>query len=297
MPRRLCAVLLAAGVGRRLRPLTDLLPKALCPVGNVALLDRALSAVATLGLAGAAEVAINAWHKSDAIVAHTAALPRSRDDQRHDSPGDAPLRPYVGVETGSVPLGSSGGLAQLRDWIDGRDVVVGNADAYLSGGSLAGLTADWTGDEVRLLGVPSGDRRSEFGRHRFAGFCVIPWRRIEALKAEPTDLVRTVWRPAEAAGELQIIGYAGRYIDSGTPADYLAANLHEAGVRGVDGTLVAANAIVAGSAVTSVIGADAHIFGAVVRSVVWPGAVVSADEQLRAAIRYGKRPADTIQTA
>ena len=41
----LCAVILAAGVGARLRPLTDIRPKALCPVGNVPLLDRALDSV------------------------------------------------------------------------------------------------------------------------------------------------------------------------------------------------------------------------------------------------------------
>ena len=45
------AVILAAGEGRRLRPLTDRLPKALCPVGNTALLDLALERVAGFGLA------------------------------------------------------------------------------------------------------------------------------------------------------------------------------------------------------------------------------------------------------
>ena len=35
-------VVLAAGLGTRLRPLTHLRPKALCPVGGVPLLDLAL---------------------------------------------------------------------------------------------------------------------------------------------------------------------------------------------------------------------------------------------------------------
>ena len=48
----ICAIVLAAGEGRRLRPLTTVRPKALCPVGNVALLDRALARVAGLGLTG-----------------------------------------------------------------------------------------------------------------------------------------------------------------------------------------------------------------------------------------------------
>jgi MurNAc alpha-1-phosphate uridylyltransferase len=49
----LCAIVLAAGAGTRLRPLTLLRPKALCPVGNRPLLDRALELVASVGLAAA----------------------------------------------------------------------------------------------------------------------------------------------------------------------------------------------------------------------------------------------------
>jgi MobA-like NTP transferase domain len=75
MSRRWCAVLLAAGEGTRLRPLTGIRPKALCPIGNVPLLDRALAAAATLGLSGPADVAVNAWHLPDAIVNHCAPPP------------------------------------------------------------------------------------------------------------------------------------------------------------------------------------------------------------------------------
>jgi hypothetical protein len=64
----ICAVVLAAGEGRRLRPLTRDTPKALCPVGNVPLLERALAAVASLGFVGPDVVAVNAWYRADQIV-------------------------------------------------------------------------------------------------------------------------------------------------------------------------------------------------------------------------------------
>jgi N-acetyl-alpha-D-muramate 1-phosphate uridylyltransferase len=304
MSRRLCAVLLAAGEGTRLRPLTGIRPKALCPVGNVALLDRALAAVATLGCSGDADVAVNAWHLSEAIAGHllhpSAPVDPADPHRRNGVPGEqlqdppAGVSAFIAVETGPRPLGSSGGIAALREWIDGRDVIVGNADAYLSGGTLDALIDGWTGGEVRLLGVPAGDRRAEFGSHRFAGFSAIPWRRVEQLTTEPTDLVRTVWRPAEAAGELRIVEFGGRFVDCGTPADYLAANLHEAGLAG--GNLIAPGATVTGHTTGSVIGAGARVDGTVVRSVVWGGAVVARDETLTDAIRYGLRPADTIET-
>ncbi len=268
MTRRLCAVLLAAGEGRRLRPLTDIVPKALCPVGNVTLLDRALDTVAELGLMGPDDVAVNAWHLAGAIVDHV-----------------DPMRAHVGVETGPEPLGSAGGVAALREWIDGRDVLVGNADAYLAGGDLRDLMAA-AGDGVGLLGVPAGDRKPEFGRHRFAGFSLVPWHFIASLPVEPSDLVRAVWRPAEAEGALRVVGYQGFYLDCGTPTDYLAANLDAATRTGVNGSLIAPDARITGTVSDAVIGAGAQVAGSVKRSVVWPGMVVADGEHLTDSIRY-----------
>ena len=63
----LAGVVLAAGGGTRLRPLTRLVPKALCPIGNVPLLDRALTRLAAVpgaapgSLAGPDRVAVNAF--------------------------------------------------------------------------------------------------------------------------------------------------------------------------------------------------------------------------------------------
>jgi len=264
----ICAVVLAAGEGRRLRPLTRDTPKALCPVGNVPLLERALAAVASLGFVGPDAVAVNAWYRSDQIV-------RAVDS-----------RANVSLETGDAPLGSGGGLGALNGWVAGRHVLVGNADAYLDGGDLTPMLDAWAGDHVRILGVPAGRRRAEFGPYRFAGFSLLPAGRVAALAAEPGDLVRAVWRPAEAAGELRVVDYGGTYIDSGTAADYLAANVHEA-LRAVGGSLVDETASVSGSASHSVIGAGAVVSGTIDRTVVWPGCVVAAGERLTDAIRYG----------
>lgn len=45
---RLAGIVLAAGAGTRLHPLTALRPKALCPVGSVPLVDLALARIADL---------------------------------------------------------------------------------------------------------------------------------------------------------------------------------------------------------------------------------------------------------
>jgi NDP-sugar pyrophosphorylase family protein len=260
----ICAVVLAAGEGRRLRPLTERIPKALCPVGNVPLLDLVLARLAGLGLAGPADVAVNACYLADQVVSAVGGRAR------------------LSVEPGPHPLGTSGGVARLREWIAGRGVLVANADAYLAGGDLAPLLAGWDGHAVRLLGTPG--RPAEFGGYRFAGLSLLPWSRVAALTDQPSALVATVWRPAEAAGELTVVDYGGTYLDTGTPRDYLAANLHAAGPAG----LVAPGAAVTGTAEQAVIGAGAHVAGSVKRCLVWPGGYVGPDEYLVDAIRYGR---------
>ncbi|MFF5292540.1 nucleotidyltransferase family protein [Paractinoplanes globisporus] len=262
----ICAVVLAAGEGRRLRPLTESLPKALCPVGNVPLLDRALSRVAALGL----DAAVNAAYLADQVRDHVGA------------------RAHLSVEPDG-PLGTSGGVARLRSWIDGRGVLIGNADAYLAdphqspGKDIAAMLDGWTGTTVRMLTKPCrpGETGGFSGR-RFAGFSLLPWRYVRELdEHDHGSLVRTVWRPAEAAGELELIGYDGLYIDTGTPADYLRANLHAANGR----TLIDPTAEITGRVSDCVIGPHARVRGDATRVVVWPHAEILPGEHLVDAIR------------
>jgi NDP-sugar pyrophosphorylase family protein len=64
------AMILAAGLGTRLRPLTDRTPKALIPVGGVPILERVVS---RLVRAGADRIVINLHHLGDAIREFVAA--------------------------------------------------------------------------------------------------------------------------------------------------------------------------------------------------------------------------------
>jgi N-acetyl-alpha-D-muramate 1-phosphate uridylyltransferase len=247
----LCAVVLAAGEGRRLRPLTELRPKPLCPVNNVPLLEQALSRLAALGLAGPRSVAVNACHLADQIVAQLAG------------------RAHLSVETPPA-LGTAGGVAKLRDWIAGRPVLICNADSYLSPGPAAFrlLTDGWDGDRPRLL-VVADPSRGDFGTPRrtlrFAGASLASWSLVAGLSAVPSEL-HVPWRRAEAAGRLDLVRFDGVFFDCGTPADYLAANLHASGGR-------------------SVVAPDATVAGTLTRAVVWPGATVAADEHLVNAVR------------
>lgn len=71
----LTAIILAAGRGARLAPLTDHRPKCLVPVAGRAILDRQLDA---LTRAGVGEVTIVTGHAADMVEAHLAARPAIR---------------------------------------------------------------------------------------------------------------------------------------------------------------------------------------------------------------------------
>ncbi|WP_454918531.1 nucleotidyltransferase family protein [Xanthobacter sediminis] len=63
-------MVLAAGLGTRMRPLTDRLPKPLVPVNGRPLLDHVLDALAAAGIA---EAVVNVHHLADLIEEHLAA--------------------------------------------------------------------------------------------------------------------------------------------------------------------------------------------------------------------------------
>lgn len=238
-------VVLAAGEGSRLRPLTELLPKALCPVGNRPLVDIALERVRTV----TPDVAVN-------VHAHREQM------EQHLSACAPPL--HVSVEHGER-LGTAGALGRLHDWIAGDAVVVTNVDA-LTAPDLTELVDGWDGDRIRLL-VAFDPHEPDFdGLWKYAGACVMPWSAMRDLPDRPADLYAEQWRPAAEAGRLDLMPTRSGFTDCGTPLRYLAANLIVSGGR-------------------AVIGEGAVVEGEVEASVVWPGARVAAGEHLRHAIR------------
>jgi MurNAc alpha-1-phosphate uridylyltransferase len=256
----LAGVVLAAGAGTRLRPLTRLRPKALCPVSTVPLVDLALTRLAPLAGAGPDAVAVNAHAFADLVVEHI---------------GD---RAHVSTEAGEA-LGTAGALGLLHEWVGGRPVVVTNADTYQPGG-LGGLADGWDGERSRLLcrqTLGAGDFPTLRPGLRYVGACLLGWTSVRSLRATPSGLHEVLWRGQAERGELELVtlgdvGAGEVAIDCGTPADYLAANLHASGG-------------------TSVQDPSAVVEGTVERCVVWDGAYVGPDEHLVEVIRAGTRAA------
>lgn len=208
----IAGVVLAAGRGTRLRPLTRLRPKALCPVGNVPLVDLALERVGP----AVDRVAVNLHHGRKALDAHLAPdVHRSVEEVR--------------------PLGTAGALGQLRPWLDGAAALVVNADAWCPG-SLAPFADGWDGERIRLL-LHHDDVLHPTSQ--VAG-ALMPWSEVAALPAEPSGLYEVSWRAAAEAGRLEVVRHEGDFVDCGTPQQYLEANLTASGGESVveDGAVV-----------------------------------------------------------
>jgi NDP-sugar pyrophosphorylase family protein len=244
MADSVAGVVLAAGGGTRLRPLTRIRPKALCPVANVPLVDHAIRRVAQ----HTPDIAVNVHHGREPMEQHLAG------------------RVHLSIEEDHA-LGTAGGLAHLAGWLDGRHALVTNVDAYLPATSVdvVGLVDGWDRERVRLL-VVVDDARPDFAgtTYRYAGLCLLPAQALARLPVDdgtPAGLYETTWRAAHERGRIDFVVHDGTFIDCGTPRDYLAANLDASGGE-------------------SVVGPGALVEGELVRSVVWPGAVVYRAERL-----------------
>lgn len=103
------AIVLAAGLGTRMRPLTNHIPKPLIPFGP----DRPLDiAIRRLNKAGVGSIAVNAHHRAEDIIAHLS--------DRWPSATTSVEFPCI--------LGTAGLFGPLRNWLLANDVILYNSD-------------------------------------------------------------------------------------------------------------------------------------------------------------------------
>ncbi len=204
-----CGVVLAAGRGTRLAPFSDRRPKPSFPVGSRSLLDRAVEVVRPF----VEEIAVNVSGHADWFASHV-------------PPG---VRMF---QEGSEPLGTAGGLYNMREWIDGRDVVVLNADSVLFG-DVADFIDGRHEAPTRLLVTLDRASPDFDGLWRFVGLSTMDRATVARIGPDTEDLYRDLWKRQLADGDVRLVPFTGLAIDGGTPADLLAANLVESGGRTV----------------------------------------------------------------
>jgi NDP-sugar pyrophosphorylase family protein len=229
MADSIAGVVLGAGAGVRLKPLTLLRPKVLCPVGDLPLVDHALERFAGV----TDSLAVNVHHHRSLLESHFAR------------------RVHVSIEDKEA-LGTAGAVGLLRDWIDHRPVIVVNGDTYCPS-SVAPLLDGWDGERIRVL-VPAG---STFGPKAEVAGCLLPWSEVATLAPMPTGLYERSWSRAAQEARLEVVELTADAvcIDCGTPSQYLAANMQWSGGTSVIGP----GAIVEGEIDQCVIWPGAHV--------------------------------------
>ena len=149
------AMVMAAGLGKRMRPLTATRPKPLIEVAGKPLIDHALE---RLRAAGVRKVVVNVHYLADAVEAHLGSRDRG-------------LETLVSDER-KLLLETGGGIAKALPMIDADPFLVVNSDNFWVDGpvdALKLLAANWDDDrmDALLLLVPLARANCHLGRGDF----------------------------------------------------------------------------------------------------------------------------------
>ncbi len=207
-------MILAAGRGERLRPLTDSAPKPLVEVGGETLLGRHL---ARLARAGFERVVINVSHLAEKIIA------------RFGDGAQTGLR--IDWSREAEPLETAGGIAQARVLLGEEPFLLVNADIWCDFDFSRLRNLQLGSRLAHLVLVPNspyhaaGDFTLERGvigngpaaRYTYAGISVLSPRLVDDVTAGRKAQLAPLWRAAAERGEITGELYEGQWSDVGTP--------------------------------------------------------------------------------
>ncbi len=229
-------MVLCAGLGTRLRPLTEWLPKPAVPVCGLSIVRFAL---ARLAAAGVRRAVVNTHHLAGPMAEAARASARA-------------LSLDLAVSHEPVLAGTGGALREARRHLAGAEaIVLWNGDvlfdldlravlaAHRASGALATMVlapmpegeryaaveVDAAGAVRRIAGQgPGGDGLSPL---HFTGVHVLAPALLDAVPDEPfaCDVNRHVYPPLLGAGRVRGHLGPGYWNDAGTPGRYLKANL------------------------------------------------------------------------
>lgn len=232
MPNIDRAVLLAAGLGLRMRPLTVDTPKPLLTLGGRTLLDHALDRMAE---AGVDTVVVNAhWH-AEQIEAHLAARPPPPHTiLRHETELlDTGGAVAAALEAGLIGPGAFFVANSDSLWLDGTRPVLRRMQAALDDEAWCAILLHRTfqvhGDVgagdffLGRDGVPRRRGEQEIAPYIYAGVTLAR----PALFAAPPGAafsMNAVWDRAIAAGRLRAVVHDGLWFHLSVPDDLADAN-------------------------------------------------------------------------
>ncbi|QAU12145.1 glucose-1-phosphate thymidylyltransferase [Halorubrum sp. BOL3-1] len=308
------AVILAAGEGRRLAPLTNRRPKPMMPVANRPLLEHVVEAVTGAGI--------------DRIVLVVGY--RQERIRNHFGDGDDWGVTIEYVEQ-ATQLGTGHAVLQAEPVVDGPFVVL-NGDRIVDPAVVSQVHDRLGDDDGPVMAVTAAERPREYGVVSLDGDRVtsidekpegpVDTNQINAgvygFSPDVFDAIRETHAPGElaitatlndlaASGTVSAVRYDGRWLDVSNLWDLLTVNaglIDESAAADADGAALGGSVTIADDAAlaanvrvgpnvtiggSTAVGSNATIeAGAVVEnSVVFPDAVIGAGAVVRDAIVAG----------
>ena len=226
------AMVFAAGLGTRMRPLTLTRPKPLIEVAGRALIDHCLDRFAANGVETAV---VNVHYLADQIEAHLAGRPRPR---------------IVISDERALLLDQGGGIARARAALGEAPFYVGNTDAFwvegprsnlarlagafdpermdallLVAASSAAIGVDWPGDFVMDAdGRLSRRDPQKVAPFVYTGVGILKPQLFDGVTDEVFRLAPFFWKAAEA-GRLFGVRLDGLWLHVGRPETVVEAEL------------------------------------------------------------------------
>jgi MurNAc alpha-1-phosphate uridylyltransferase len=218
------AMVLAAGYGTRLKPLTDRVPKPLVPVAGRPMIDYALDKLQNHGVR---EIVINVSHLKDQLVAHLAARKNMT----------------IRISEEAEPLETGGGLKKAWPLLGDEPVFVINSDILWTDTgetALARLACHWDDmkmdflllaqSKAKAVGYDNGEDHlfikpgNTIGwNERDAPYIIagigIFHPRVLAGAPDGKFSVKILWHQALAQNRLFCLPHHGRWFQTGTPED------------------------------------------------------------------------------
>ena len=221
-------MVLAAGLGTRLRPVTETIPKPLIEINGRTLLDHALD---RLALVGVESVVVNVHYKAAMIAAQLAR----RDHPRIEISQETDLLDTGGGVARALPLLDDVFFVVNSDvfWLDGKDRALQRLAAafdpermdaiLLLQRTVTAVGYEGSGDYmIDPSGSPRRRRECEVAPFLFAGIQLLRRPLFAGVSDRIFSLVRLFDR-AEAAGRLHAIVHDGEWYHIGTPQGLAAA--------------------------------------------------------------------------
>jgi len=223
------AMLMAAGLGKRMRPLTATRPKPLVKVAGQPLIDHALDRIEAAGIS---RIVVNAHYLADTVEAHLRARGRRHPDLA-----------YLMSDERAQLLETGGGLMKAAPLLGDKPFLCANSDNIWIDGpqnSISLLAKRWNDERMdallllvcharahchRGLGDFHMDAQGLLSRRRPGRVAPFVFTGVQILSPRllvdpPGDVFSTniFWNRAIAAGRAYGMSHQGLWFDVGTPA-------------------------------------------------------------------------------